>query len=299
MTCKLCENQNINIEYEGKIKSLFVNGNADFTKEDVKVHKCLDCDVIWHDYDTPLEYYASEAYRKSISTGATDVESHYKMFDSQVLDKLNGTGTDIFRQKTVADIGCAGGCFLDFVSNVAKHTIGVEPSAIFRDALAAKGYSAFSNLEEALDEFKGKVDVITSFDVIEHVDDPVDFVQSVYDLLHRGGRVIMGTPTDYPLLRKLLGRKFDKFIFSTYHPWVFSEKSLRYLFEKCGYVNISIERKYKYGIGNVMNWLINGTAKGNIEFNLYSETLNKVWQLEMIKAGYAEYLIVSAKKEIE
>lgn len=68
-------------------------------------------------------------------------------------------------------------------------------------------------------------DVITSFDVIEHVEDPREFLQDVYDLLSPKRQAIIGTPTDAPVMRELLGEIYEKNqLFSTQHPWIFGEK---------------------------------------------------------------------------
>jgi 2-polyprenyl-3-methyl-5-hydroxy-6-metoxy-1,4-benzoquinol methylase len=294
MNCKICGSENTRIEYRGKLRMNLVPVLD--TNEDIDVWKCDNCDVIWHTYDIPKDYYQSEEYRKHIDI-ETDIETHYRKYDKNVLEKLNWTGSDIYRHKIVADIGCAGGCFIDFLHSVANETIGIEPSAIFRKGLEQKGYKVFAYPKDALSEYKNKIDVITSFDVIEHVDDPKAWVSELYELLRGGGsKIIVGTPTDYPVLRKLIGKEFERIIFQIHHPWIFSEKSLQNIFLSCGFKNVKIKQTYHFGIGNVINWLKEGTAKGDIKFDYFSDTLNEVWRNEMIAKGLGEYLVVYAEK---
>lgn len=107
----------------------------------------------------------------------------------------------------VADIGCGCGAFLDLVSGVGQSIIAVEPTESYRQVLNRKGYSTYPYANEALKEWKGKVDIVVSFDVIEHVNAPEQFIREVYELLKNGGKCIIGTPTDAPVMRKLLGEK--------------------------------------------------------------------------------------------
>lgn len=80
------------------------------------MYQCNDCDVIWH--KPVLEnnsYYESEEYRKSLE-GTSEENDFYKLHDKESLDKFLYTGTSIFRNKVVADLGCGCGAFLDYVN---------------------------------------------------------------------------------------------------------------------------------------------------------------------------------------
>ena len=74
-----------------------------------------------------------------------------------------------------------------------------------------------------------KIDVITSFDVIEHVEEPTKFITDIFELLAEGGQAIIGTPTEAPVMRELLGEIFEKkLLFSTQHIWIFLKKFKTY-----------------------------------------------------------------------
>ncbi len=99
---------------------------------------------------------------------------------------------------SVMDVGCGSGW-------VAEHFLTKGISVVSSDI-------AFSNVKKVLllfnkknhygftgDSFyppvkKGKVDVIISSEVIEHVVDPEKFVNSLYDLLDKDGMLIISTP---------------------------------------------------------------------------------------------------------
>ncbi len=50
--------------------------------------------------------------------------------DKETLDKLQYTKTDIFKGKSVADIGCGAGAFLVFLKGVAMNLVAIEPSRL-------------------------------------------------------------------------------------------------------------------------------------------------------------------------
>ena len=254
MKCKICGSENTDIIYNDLIRD---GGLGQFTKKPIKIFQCKDCDVIWHEnkIDDVKKYYETEEYRKELE-GSSEEEKFYELHDKETLDKLNYTGTTIFRNKIVADIGCGCGAFLDYINGVAKQIIAIEPSLKYRNIMIKKGFNAYAYAEEAKKNYKDKIDVITSFDVIEHVQSPESFIKDVYDLLTAGGKAIIGTPTDAPVMRSLLGKDYEKkLLFSTQHLWILSEKNLRIISEKCGFKNIDIKYYQRYGIDNMLGWL--------------------------------------------
>lgn len=184
MRCKLCGSSRLNQMYEGIIRD---GGLGRYTEEPIKIWKCNDCDVIWHNGVNDLEnYYESEEYRNALE-GSSDLELFYKLHDKETLDKFQYTGTELFRQKTIADVGCGAGAFLDFLKGVAKEIVAIEPLAAYRHVMDEKGYHTYAYVEGAIKEWRNRVNVVTSFDVIEHVDNPQEFLSNIYDLLMAGG----------------------------------------------------------------------------------------------------------------
>lgn len=295
MKCKICGSENTDIIYNDLIRD---GGLGQYTKKPIKIFQCKDCDVIWHEnkIDDVKKYYETEEYRKELE-GSSEEEKFYELHDKETLDKLNYTGTTIFRNKVVADIGCGCGAFLDYVSGVAREVVAVEPSLKYRNIMSRKGFSTYSYADEAKKLYANKIDVITSFDVIEHVQSPESFIKDVYDLLTAGGKAIIGTPTDAPVMRSLLGKDYEKkLLFSTQHLWILSEKNLRIISEKCGFKNIDIKYYQRYGIDNMLGWLKDKEPKSEIKQKFITETLNNVWKAQLVDNGLADYIVLYLEK---
>ncbi len=295
MKCKICNQDNAIIAYHGPIRD---GGLGKYTKKPVIMWQCRDCGVIWHEkvVDDLREYYESEEYRISLE-GSSEEENFYALHDKETLDKFKYTGTDIFRGKSIADIGCGCGAFLDFLKGVAKDIIAIEPSESYRTIMKEKNFHTYMYVKDAKEDWKNKIEIITSFDVIEHVDEPKEFMLDIFELLKEGGRAIIGTPTDAPILRNLLGEIFEKkLLFSTQHIWVFSEENLKLIAKEVGFEKLEIKYFQRYGIKNLLGWLKEKEACSDVNSLFISNTLDSVWKSECNAYGFSDYLVLYLDK---
>lgn len=294
MKCKICGNENIGIAYRGIVRD---GGLGQYTKEEVTMWQCSECGVIWHEpIQEVKDYYESEEYRQSLE-GSSEEETFYRLHDKETYDKFTYTGTTIFRNKTIADIGCGAGAFLDFLKGVAADIIAVEPSQTYRKIMERKGFFTYAYAKDAFDKWMGKIDVITSFDVIEHVEDPITFLKECYQLLSTEGEAIIGTPTDAPVMRSLLGELYERQqLFSTQHLWVFSEKNLKMMAEDVGFKEVSVKYFQRYGVCNLLGWLREKRPNGDLHEEWISDALDRVWKAEAESQGMADYIVLYVNK---
>lgn len=295
MVCSICGSSNCEMIYNDKIRR---GSFGHMTKEKIPVYHCKECDVIWHgNVNEDMEgYYSSEEYRNEIDESG--IEDYYQNHDFETLEKLNYTGTAIYRHKRIADIGCGGGSFLDFAGRgIAEETIAIEPTEMFHKELEKKGHKVFSYMTDAKKEYEGALDVITSFDVIEHVESPLAFMKEQRSLLKKGGKVINGTPSSAVVMRQALGKEYEEFLFSYQHPWILSEESLRIIAKEAGFKNIRVEYKQRYGLGNLISWLRNHRPEGHTSYDYISEGVEEIWKRELERKGIADYLVIYAEAE--
>lgn len=295
MKCKLCGSSKTKIIYNGLIRN---GGLGKYTQQNVPMYQCEECDVIWHEnqFDDVQQYYESQEYRQELE-GSSEADKFYELHDRETLDKLTYTGTDIFRKKVVADIGCGCGAFLDFLAGVAQEVIAIEPSETYRKIMDEKGFKTYAYMEEAYKEYAEQIDVITSFDVIEHVEDPKGFLKEIYMLLSKGGRAIIGTPTDAPVMRKLLGEIYEKkLLFSTQHLWIFSEKNLKMMAKREDFSSVNVKYFQRYGIGNLMGWIKDKEPGTAVRDDFITDTLDNVWKNQCSEHGLADYIVLYLEK---
>lgn len=141
------------------------------------------------------------------------------------------------------------------------------------------------------------MDSVVSFDVIEHVENPVLFMQDVKELLSENGEAVIGTPTDAPVMRELLGSIFEEnLLFSTQHLWVFNEQSLRKICQSAGFSTVDFSYRQRYGIDNMISWILEKKAGVKKEYHFITDTLNDIWKRELEAQKMADYILFYVKK---
>lgn len=133
------------------------------------------------------------------------------------------------------DVGCASGLFLSRALDAGWRVTGIEPSkALFAQAVERVG-SRGAVLPILLEEAgfaAGRFDVVTLWDVLEHVVDPMNFLRRCRNLLQTGGRLFLNVPDLDSIEARLLGRRWPLLL--PEHLNYFNRSSLRLCAEKCG-----------------------------------------------------------------
>jgi 2-polyprenyl-3-methyl-5-hydroxy-6-metoxy-1,4-benzoquinol methylase len=134
------------------------------------------------------------------------------------------------------DVGCAAGFALTALRERGYDVRGVELSKpmaeLARRRLGDDAAVHCGVLEESL--FGGaKFDVITMFDVVEHVEDPVAFLATARRMLSPGGVIVFETQNVASRFARLMGVRWQHYKFQE-HLWHFDPKTMRVLLAKAG-----------------------------------------------------------------
>jgi SAM-dependent methyltransferase len=112
--------------------------------------------------------------------------------------------------RSLLDIGSGYGFLLDRARGCAS-VAGVELSRAQRDySTQTLRLTTYDNLDELT--ANNRFDVITLFEVIEHIPEPREFILRICDYLKPGGSLIIGTDNFSADVVKVLGRQFPKWI---------------------------------------------------------------------------------------
>ena len=175
-----------------------------FTLRDTYVLECNDCGghflPVLDDVDTPDTSTLDDAQRAYI---ANELESNPERFPTKV--DLLADAVDL-RGARCLDVGAGGGLFLSLMQARGAVVDGVEPIRSWRQfAKERYGFDLRSeSIERALTpEDDGAFDVVTAWDVIEHVNDPYGFMKTMVSLTAPGGIVAFDTPAREGLLYRL------------------------------------------------------------------------------------------------
>lgn len=117
---------------------------------------------------------------------------------------------------------------------------GIEYSKTTYDSCIAKGLNVHFGSIENFDSEPGTFDVIVSFEVIEHLTEPMPFISQSYDLLRRGGIMYLSTPNFNSYLRYRLQDKYDVIDYPN-HLSYFSVKTLKKAFTSVGFETLNVQ----------------------------------------------------------
>ncbi len=105
------------------------------------------------------------------------------------------------------DVGAGSGKLVRFLRGRGIDAHGIEPSrALFDRFLAGDPAFTHATLEQLHQSTALRFDVVTAFDVIEHVPDPGGFLRGVSAALQPGGTFFASTPDVDSLTARVFGR---------------------------------------------------------------------------------------------
>jgi len=140
------------------------------------------------------------------------------------------------------DVGCNTGFFLDVAKQYCNNVEGIETSELIAE-YAAKKLGVKVHATDLLD-FKPPYtfDVITMFDVIEHIGNPFEFLYATKNLLNIKGIILIFTPNYLSLAFDILGVKSNLY-FPSDHLLFFSKTTVEYIAKELDMDLIMFETK--------------------------------------------------------
>ncbi len=240
--CPLCDSDKIGIFKKGTINTENISTDdfkiTDSTYGSVwDFSKCSSCSFVFSnpriDEKSLIEFY-SELEDNEYTDEWEGREKNFRTIIKR-LGKLEVPGNKLL------DIGAASGIFVRLAAENGYSAEGIEPSAqLAREAGEKFGIRIF---EGTIDDYSsdGQFSVVTLLDLIEHVNDPAEFMDKVSPLVQKRGILVIVTPDIQSIPPKILRNRW--WHYRTAHVNFFNLRSLSFLLERSGFI---IEKKYRY-----------------------------------------------------
>lgn len=290
--CEICGSNNWHEAYRGDIR----DGAFGAVRDDAIVSTCGGCGVqrLGDEWCIPDSHYETGEYRTKLSQ-ELDAPSYFQGHDNLQIFALNTLPLPAVRGKTVADIGCAGGSFLDHISGLAAKSIAIEPFSEYHASLEQRGYETYSFAGQASKTQAGQVDFATSFQVIEHTLNPRQFLEDIRPLLSEDGVLYISTPNLNDILMTLLPDDYPSFFYRVVHRWYFDAQSLAECARLAGYEVTDTHFVHRYPMGNALRWLRDLRPTGTVPMEGLDHCADQFWKGYLENSGTSDCLFMALK----
>ena len=225
---------------------LFAESNVDLTKLDAfafasrkfpeymhwRLMECRRCDLLYAS-PAPVTPALTSAYQAAAFDSGVEAGFAARTY-AELLPAIKRRLPDL---NGALDIGTGDGVFLgELLKAGFSGVFGVEPSSAPIEAAAPRIRSLIrQTIFRAEDVAPESLSLVTCFQTLEHLPDPLATTASIYRLLKPGGAVLFVVHNRRALSAKILGGRSP--IFDLEHLQLFSPSSLRKLTATAGFID--------------------------------------------------------------
>ena len=213
-------------------------------KNNCKLYRCHSCGLVFV-FPIPEDInnlYGRNYFKLKLGEEAVgyvdydqDKESMKEIFELY-LEKFES----LVNGRKIFDIGAATGYFLGLAKKQGWQTSGSEISDYAANEARKRGHKIFCG--DLLTAPVGdKYDVITMWDVLEHVKDPQGYVSKAEKMINKGGLLAINTVDRGSLWAKIMGRRWPAIV-PPEHLFYFNKKNLKILLNKEDFEIIEISK---------------------------------------------------------
>ena len=270
--------------------------------------ECQECGALTlEQYPNPKEMYSSESSENlNIYIDQSVHENRIKVIAKPkadfVLEILREHGV---RPKKWLDIGCGGAELLHYLKKEKDDidAIGLETDKAevsFARSIGISVYDKFidtENEDKEITDLISNQDVVSFFNVLEHVEKPVEYIDYLYRSMKSSAWLVFEVPK-HPSLGSFANLTSDnriyRHIIPPIHLQIFSEKSINTMLEER--FNIAATWEFGQGFMDVINnaMLVSGVKESKL-YDLVLQKQNDI-QKAIDSSGLADQILVIARK---
>jgi 2-polyprenyl-3-methyl-5-hydroxy-6-metoxy-1,4-benzoquinol methylase len=207
------------------------------------ITRCCDCSLLYLNprirHDIILGSYVNATEPTENPLFVRQADARVATFHRNLRYLLRTYGLRPSRDKFVLDIGCSSGAFPKAAHDLGFSAVGVEPNRGAAEMARAR-YDLdirAGTLEEQ--DFRGrKFAMITLWDVIEHLADPVEVARIAREALKDDGLLVINFPNHDSIMRRLMGRKWP--MYANVHLTYFTSETITKLLDRTGFEVVEI-----------------------------------------------------------
>ena len=145
--------------------------------------------------------FASSSLEAGSGRGIGGLESLRRHNFRNLLDRVARKFS--LEDKTLLEVGCAEGWFLEDARNRGLNILAIEPSAEHAELARSNGFDVLDGFFPDAAPHDQKFDFIAFNDVFEHLPDPDTAIKSCEALLNPGGVLILNLPSNKGIIYRM------------------------------------------------------------------------------------------------
>ena len=239
--CPVCDGASFAVMYEpwqriDDPKALY--GAASGVQGTQTIVRCTDCGMIYENPRFPEDVIMT-GYMESDESGhdsqrSARVASFYNALKAN-RNQIPPAGAKVL------DVGTAGGAFLEAAQKYGYDAWGMEPSRMLTESGVGRGLQIKQGTIDNHTFERGTFDMISLWDVLEHVVDPKACLRECRNLLKPNGVLLINYPDIGTWQAKLAGKRFWWIL--SVHLHHFDRKSVQEICRRTGFEVVS-QRDY-------------------------------------------------------
>ncbi|TVZ55496.1 methyltransferase family protein [Lutibacter sp. Hel_I_33_5] len=195
----------------------------------------------------------------------------------------------------LCDVGAGSGIFIEEMKKIKNDIsyFAIEPGEVSSKIIASKGFSVLQKSVEYSKEWSNKFDFVVSLEVLEHVNKPITFVESINSLLKKDGYCLI-TTLGYEGFDILTLEEDSNSISPPHHLNFLSIKGFELLFKRAGFSEVHVMTPGVLDVDIVLN---SGKSTEFLRIlKLRGDSVIKEFQEFLIKNKLSSHVWVLAKK---
>lgn len=109
---------------------------------------------------------------------------------------LSETSLKPFKGLSILDVGCGGGLVCEPLARLGAQVTGIDADKVAIEAAKDHAYAqglSINYMAKEAEALKERFDAVLALEIIEHVENPAEFVKTIAKLVQPGGTVIFST----------------------------------------------------------------------------------------------------------
>lgn len=281
-------------------------------KNSFPIARCLSCATLYVTHvpaqeqlakfyrDSPSQKYWAEVFFPSVAEAR-----RINIFRPRVERASTLLGKAGVNLKTIIDVGAGAGMFLEEcrATGLGKVWRAVEPSTALAQNCRNKGFETLAGFAaEASKSWGGSADLVTSFEVIEHLIDLAAFLNEMAALTRPGGILLLTgvCGTGFDILT--LGIRANA-VFPPHHLTFLSHRGVSSLLKRCGLEEVAFLTPGQLDVDIVRNACATDPAAVEDPFLRHllftaEEEQRKLFQEFLAAAGLSSHMWIIARKPV-